>query len=134
MKRSDSRETAFVLLFETSFRTDEEPAEILAGTVGNMELETDEYSEKIFYDVAARTDELDSEIKPYLVGRTIERLGRAALVAMRIAVYEIKYVDDVPDSVAINEAVELVKKYDLDSAAASYINGVLGSYVRNRSK
>jgi len=132
MKRTESREAIFLLLFQASFRKDEEASEILAGSVGSMELETDEYAEKAFNDIIARLDEIDSEITPFLVGRTLERLSRIALTALRIAVYEIKYSDDVPDSVAINEAVELVKKYDIDTAASAYINGVLGSYVRSR--
>ena len=94
--------------------------------------ETDEYSEKAFADILANLEAIDSEIKPFLVGRTIDRLSRMALTALRIAVYEINNVTDVPTAVAINEAVELVKKYDTDNAAASYINGVLGSYVRSR--
>ena len=132
MKRSESRESLFILLFEASFNSDLEAEKIIALSAENMGRETDEYSEKAFAEILANLEAIDSEIKPFLVGRTIDRLSRMALTALRIAVYEINNVTDVPTAVAINEAVELVKKYDTDNAAASYINGVLGSYVRSR--
>lgn len=132
MKRSESRESLFILLFEASFNSDLEAEKIIALSAENMGHETDEYSEKAFAEILSNLEAIDSEIKPFLVGRTIDRLSRMALTALRIAVYEINNVTDVPTAVAINEAVELVKKYDTDNAAASYINGVLGSYVRSR--
>jgi len=132
MKRSESRESLFILLFEASFNSDLEAEKIISLSAENMGHETDEYSETAFAEILANLEAIDSEIKPFLVGRTIDRLSRMALTALRIAVYEINNVTDVPTAVAINEAVELVKKYDTDNAAASYINGVLGSYVRSR--
>ncbi len=132
MKRSESRESLFLLLFEASFSEKPDPQKIITLSAENMGHETDEYSEKAFSDILSKIEEIDNEIKPFLVGRKIERLSKTALTAMRIAVYEINNSEDVPSAVAINEAVELVKKYDVDNAAASYINGVLGSYVRSR--
>ena len=78
--------------------------------------------------------EIDAYIEKYAKDWKLSRISKTALAILRCAIAEIRYMEDVPDSVAINEAVELVKKYDVDTAAASYINGVLGSYVRNRSK
>ncbi len=132
MKRSQSRESLFLLLFEASFDKTPDADRIITLSAENMGHETDEYSEKAFKEILACTEQLDNEIKPFLVARTIERLSKMALTALRIAVYEINRVDDVPNAVAINEAVNLVKKYDTDNATASYINGVLGSYVRSR--
>ena len=132
MKRSESRESLFILLFEASFNENPDAGKIISLSAENMGHETDEYSERAFAEILENIGNIDDQIKPFLVGRTIDRLSRMALTALRIAVYEINNVTDVPAAVAINEAVELVKKYDTDNAAASYINGVLGSYVRSR--
>ena len=131
MKRSESRESLFLLLFEASFSENPDPRRIIALSAENMGHKTDEYCEKAFENIIADIENIDNEIKPFLVARTIDRLSRTALTALRIAVYEINNSPDVPTAVAINEAVELVKKYDVDNAAALYINGVLGSYVRS---
>ncbi len=134
MKRTESRESLFLLLFEASFSENPDPKKIIALSAENMGHETDEYCEKAFSDIIEHIEEIDSEIKPFLVARTIDRLSKTALAALRIAVYEINNSEDVPSSVAINEAVKLVKKYDVDNAAAQYINGVLGSYVKCREQ
>ena len=131
MKGSESRESLFLLLFEASFSENPDPRRIIALSAENMGHKTDEYCEKAFENIIADIENIDNEIKPFLVARTIDRLSRTALTALRIAVYEINNSPDVPTAVAINEAVELVKKYDVDNAAALYINGVLGSYVRS---
>lgn len=132
MKRSESRESLFLLLFEASFSENPDPQKIITLSAENMGHETDEYCENAFSDILSKIEEIDNEIKPFLIARTINRLSKTALTALRIAVYEINNSKDVPPAVAINEAVELVKKYDVDNAAASYINGVLGSYVKSR--
>jgi len=134
MKRSESRESLFLLLFEASFSDSPDPERIISLSAESMGHETDEYCEKAFADIIANIDKIDETIKPFLIGRTIDRLSRVALTALRIAIYEINNSPDVPEAVAINEAVELVKKYDTDNVAASYINGVLGSYVRSREQ
>ena len=132
MKRSESRESLFLLLFEASFDKTPDAGKIISLSAENMGHETDEYSERAFGEILENIENIDKEIEPFLVGRKLDRLSRMALTALRVAVYEINNVTDVPAAVAINEAVELVKKYDTDNAAASYINGVLGSYVRSR--
>ena len=60
----------------------------------------------------------------------IERISKVNLAILRIAVYEMKYVDDVPDKVALNEAIEICKKYS-DEKSVSFVNGVLGAYSRS---
>ena len=58
---------------------------------------------------------------------------RVSLCALRLAIYEIENIEDVPTATAINEAVELVKKFDGEDSA-KYVNGVLGSYIRDNEK
>lgn len=73
--------------------------------------------------------EIDEEISKYLKKWTIERLSKVDLSILRLAVIEIRFMDDIPENVSINEAVNLAKKFS-DDDAPSYINGVLGSIVR----
>ena len=73
--------------------------------------------------------ELDGYISKYAIGWSFARISRMAAAIMRVAMYEILYMPDIPASAAINEAVELAKRYD-SPEAASFVNGILGSYVR----
>ena len=73
---------------------------------------------------------LDELIAKHAVGWSVERIGKVDLAILRLAVYEIDYRDDVPPAVAINEAVELSKRYGTDDSPA-FINGVLGGYMRS---
>ena len=72
-----------------------------------------------------------NELREQIVseGWPVERLGKAELAIMRLAVYEMLYDEDIPVNVAINEAVELAKKYGSDDNAASFVNGVLAKLV-----
>ena len=83
--------------------------------------------------VAGHVNELDGYIEKYSRGWTLNRISRTALSVLRCALYEILYMDeeDVPDSVAVNEAVELAKGFD-EPETVSFINGILGSFLRER--
>ncbi len=79
--------------------------------------------------VAEKREEIDELIKKYSVGWNLNRISRIAMAIMRVAVYESKYLDEVSEKIAINEAVEIAKKYD-SAETVSFINGILGSIVR----
>ena len=79
--------------------------------------------------VSDRRDELDARIERYAKGWRIERISRTALAVLRCAICEILYLEDVPTGAAINEAVELDKYYD-EPETVAFVNGVLGSFVR----
>ena len=79
--------------------------------------------------VALRREELDGYIQQYARDWRITRIDRVAVSVMRVAMYEILYLPQVPDKVAINEAVEIAKKY-LDTDVVGFVNGILGSFVR----
>ena len=81
---------------------------------------------ELMYD---RRDEIDGYIESYSKGWKTERISRTALAVMRCALCEILYMDDVPPSAAINEAVELDKGYD-EPDTVSFVNGVLGGFMR----
>ena len=73
--------------------------------------------------------ELDADIEKYASGWKAERISKTAMAIMRAAMCEILYMPDIPNAAAINEAVELAKRYE-EKDTAAFINGVLGSFVR----
>ena len=79
--------------------------------------------------VAEKREEIDELIRKYSVGWNLNRISRIAMAIMRVAIYECKYIEDVSEKIAINEAVEIAKKYDT-AETVSFINGILGSIVR----
>ncbi len=128
MTRKEAREQAFVLIFEKMFRNDS-PEEILEYAKEIREIEIDEYAKDVFAGVCEKCEELDGEIEGHLKNWKIERISKVALAILRLAVYEIKFVESVPESVSINEAVELSKKFSV-AEDASFVNGVLGNIVK----
>lgn len=127
-KRSEEREQAFCLLFQSLFNTDEN-FEIYEE---NIEYVGD-YARSIALGVEEKKENLDGLIEKYSKGWKVKRLPKVNLAILRLAAYEILFVDDVPESVAINEAVELAKKYSGESDY-SFINGVLGALVKGEVK
>ena len=128
MTRKQAREEAFILVFEKEFNgntTDE----ILEAAAEARDLEPDDYVKTVFYGVYDRLSELDGVISENSVGWSINRISKTALCILRLALYEINYMDDIPVSVSINEAVELAKKYATKDDA-SFVNGILSTVVK----
>ena len=128
MNRKAEREQAFILIFEKSFRQDSID-EILEDALNAENYENSDYSENCFRGVYDNLEAIDAIIEEHLTGWSINRISKVALSILRLAVYEIKYVDSVPVGASINEAVELCKKY-ATSDDSSYVNGVLGAVAR----
>ena len=133
MKRSEAREQAFILSFERIFNMDTELAEMKTIASESELFELDAYAQTLAELVFDKAEELDGVISSFLKGWKIERLPRVVLAVLRLSVAEINYVEDTPDAVVVNEAVELTKKYALDEDA-SFVNGLLGSVVRAKAK
>lgn len=132
LSRSEAREQAFMLLFSKSFDNEplekkiEDSNELFCGGVCG-------YAQSVVSGVEDKQAELDAEISRYLrAGWTISRISRISLAILRLALYEIKYVESVPSSVSVNEAVELAKKYTIDESG--FVNGILGTYIRNNGE
>ncbi|MBR5480030.1 MAG: transcription antitermination factor NusB [Clostridia bacterium] len=79
--------------------------------------------------VVVHEEEIDDLIQKYSIGWNIKRISRIARAILRVAIFEIKFYDDVPTGVAINEAVELTKRYDTKETSA-FVNGILGKVAR----
>lgn len=89
-----------------------------------------DYIRRVIEGVGDHGYELDQDIERFSQGWRFARIPRVATAIMRVAMYEILYMPEVPDKVAINEAVEIAKKYEEDKVV-SFINGILGSFVRD---
>ncbi len=130
MKRNEMREQAFFLTFENLFEINDNLEELIKLYSENVEQVCD-YAVEISSGIRDKLDELNGIINTYSKSWKISRLPKVTLAILYVALYEIKYVESVPESVAINEAVELAKKY-ASSDDASYINGILGAYSRGQ--
>ncbi len=130
MTRNEMREQAFLLTFETFFNTDEEPDKLIETYSENV-CEVCDYAKDVSKGVAEHREEFDDILNEYSKTWKVSRLPKVTLAIFYVALYEMEYVESVPEGVAINEAVNLAKKYAYPEDA-SYINGVLGAYLRNK--
>lgn len=126
MNRRQAREYAFKLIYESGVQTDKTVEELISDTAQVHEFEPDAYITKVVYGVKEKNGELGELIAECASGWKLERLSLASLSIMKLATYEMLYVDDIPFSVSINEAVELAKLYDHDKAP-KFINGILNA-------
>ncbi len=132
MTRKEAREETFFLTFERLFSNDS-PEEILNLAEEVRDLLPDEYVKKVFFGICEKQEELDAIISEKAVGWKLNRISKTALAVLRLAIYEIMFEEDIPDSVSANEAVELCKKY-ATKEDASFVNGILGAVVRGKSE
>ena len=138
MGRREIREEVFKLVFRVEFNSKEEMEEQVALFLTDMDAdeepkqisEKDEaYIKNKFDKLMEFKESIDKEIEEKAKGWTIGRMGKVELAIIRLAVYEIRYDDDIPTSVAINEAVELAKKFGQDDSP-SFVNGVLAKFAK----
>ena len=125
MTRRQAREEAFILIFEKQFN-DSSLEEILDLAMQVRDIKPDDYIKTAFFGVYDNVNDIDSIISANTSGWNIARLSKTALAVLRLAVYEIKYMPDIPVAVSINEAVEILKKY-ATIEDAKYVNGILST-------
>ena len=134
MKRREARECAFSLLFQMNFWKAEEFETQIELFFEEQDQEIDENSKEFIESEAIGAfdvkEELDRIIDETAKDWTTQRMSKVDLNILRLAIYEIKYREDIPNGVAVNEAVELAKKYSSDEAPA-FINGILAK-ISNR--
>ncbi len=129
MTRKQAREEAFILIFEKEFN-DDALEDILSLAEEVRDIKADEYVRKVFFGVFENVDDIDTVISENAVGWSIKRITKTALAILRLAIYEMKFYEEIPVSVSINEAVELAKKY-ATKEDASFINGILSTVAKN---
>ena len=129
MNRKTARENAFLLLFESACKTDETAEEIFEKAVNDRGLEYDDYVKSVFFGVKENARVIEECIERCLVGWKRERVSLASQAILRLATYELMFMNDIPAKVSINEAVELSKKFDADKAYM-FVNGVLHAVAK----
>ena len=136
MKRSLLREHAFKLLFRSNFFENaemQEQGEFYTDALENISKEdADAIREKVDR-IVEKIPEIDQMIDEVSVGWRVSRMSRVDLTILRLAVYEMKYDEEIPVSVAINEAVELAKRFG-GAASGSFVNGILGKIALEEGK
>ncbi|MBQ9983700.1 MAG: transcription antitermination factor NusB [Lachnospiraceae bacterium] len=128
MLRSEVREEIFKIMFRFPFVEHEEMEEQISFSLEDLEGKSESniaYIEDKVRAIVSNVSVIDSKIEECCDGWNLNRIGKAELTIMRIAVYEIMMEEAVPNSVAINEAVELSKLY-CDEDAKGFVNAVLG--------
>ena len=125
MNRRQAREEAFILIFEKQFNN-VSVDEILDTAFEVRDLKPDEYIKTVFTGVYENLEVIDKLISDNAIGWKINRISKTSLCILRLAIFEMKFMQDIPVSVSINEAVELAKKYATEDDA-SFINGILST-------
>ena len=131
MTRRELRENIFKMLFRVEFHDENEMNDQLTLFEEQLEglKETDlSYIKEKTKEIIGHLKEIDAEINEKSTGWKTSRMGKVDLTIIRLAVYEIRFDEEVPEKVAINEAVELAKKFGTDESPA-FINGVLAKFV-----
>lgn len=127
MSRSELREHIFKMLFRIEFNNEEEMKEQETLYFELLEEVSDKdraYILDKYKAIVEKLTEIDQMLNELSTGWKTRRMNRVDLTILRLATYELKWDEEVPDKVAINEAVELAKKYSSDSGPA-FVNGVL---------
>lgn len=144
MTRSNAREIAVHFVFELGFSA-QSADELLAAALTRPAFELigqeeplyaefpnvgqREYIEKLVRGVYGHSAELDEYITRYAIGWNFARIPRVVVAILRVCMYEILYMQDIPNAAAINEAVELTKHYE-EPELSAFVNGILGTFVR----
>lgn len=130
MTRREAREQAFHLVFQLQY-TDDPVDQLLEDAVQCRDEVIDDYAAQVARAAQEHLLEIDAVISRHSAKWKLSRLPKVTVAILRLAVCELDYMKDIPVGTAINEAVELAKKYGGEEDSA-YVNGVLGGYVRSR--
>lgn len=145
MSRRLARESAIQFLYSTDFNKNENLEEMLKEFFAPGEESTEDmpqeqlskndirFAEEIIRGTIEKLQQIDQLIQSNTTGWTKERIAKVDLAILRLALYEILFREDIPGSVAINEAIELAKKYSTDESGG-FVNGVLGKIIRETDR
>lgn len=132
MTRSESREQAFILNFEAQF-SNRDIEEIISLANETRDFKLSSFAKELIKFTANNRNEINDIISKHVVRWNVKRISKVAMAVLQLAIGEIMNFEDIPVSVSINEAVELCKKYGGDDDF-SFVNGILGSYVKTVKK
>lgn len=132
MTRKEARKYCFKLMFEYEVQKNDALTLLSFFEQNGLELQNQrEYVETLINTALANIDAIDETIEKNSKGWRLSRLPKVTLAVLRVAVCEILYMDDIPDSIAINEAVELAKTYH-DEKSGKFVNGILSSVFKGK--
>ena len=135
MTRSELREHVFKMLFQIEFNDSADMPDHVRNyfeTLEDAREQDKDYIQRKYEAVASCVEEIDGLLNDAAKGWKTSRMSKVDLTILRLAVYEMKWDDDVPEGVAINEAVELAKRFGGDSSS-SFVNGILGKLAKQES-
>ncbi|MCL2050117.1 MAG: transcription antitermination factor NusB [Lachnospiraceae bacterium] len=134
MNRREIREHIFKLLFRAEFNQpeemDEQTAFFFESDDNKAALKKAGFIKGKLFKVLERLPEIDQALSQTVEGWDINRIGKVDLAILRLAIYEMRFDDEIPEGVAINEAVELAKKFGQDNSKA-FVNGVLSKLLKH---
>ena len=133
MSRKKARDNAFKCIYELEFIKDKNLDDILSNCYeeNNNSTEEKEYIQMIVNGVKENIKKIDSIILSKLKNWSLDRIAKIDLAILRLAIYEILYVDSIPDKVSANEAVELAKTYG-NNDSKSFVNGVIAKVIEDK--
>ena len=133
MSRKKARDNAFKCIYELEFIKDKNLEDILFNCYeeNNNTSEEKEYIEMILKGVKDNIKNIDDIILSKLKNWSLDRIAKIDLAILRLAIYEILYVDSIPDKVSANEAVELAKTYG-NNDSKSFVNGVIAKVIEDK--
>lgn len=129
MTRREARELIMKMLYEATFHEEEDGTRILQENIKEVKGKIKTFIEEEFLGVLAHQEEIDAIIKESASNWNIERIAKVDHMILRMAIYELKWGQDIPQKVAINEAIEVSKLYSTDKSP-KFINGVLGNVAK----
>lgn len=133
MIRKDARQLLMQLLYQMELLNDhskETGDDYLEKHFANTKQR--EYAQELLNQVLSNMDAIDAKLNQYSNKWNTSRMPKVDLAVLRLAVVEILYMDDIPDAVAINEAVDMAKKFGAEDESSSFINGILGKIAREK--
>lgn len=135
MNRREARKHIFMLLFQYKFQPEKFGEESIDCLLNEFFEETPaggqrDYINGVVRGIIAHKEDIDKLLSEKSIGRGTDRISSVSIAALRLAVYEILYMDDIPVPVSINEAAGLVKEYEGEEAVA-FVNGILGNIQKS---
>lgn len=133
MTRREAREAVLELLFESGFHPEASPESIIERAIEMREIQVNDFAKKVYFGVFENIEFIDALLEKHSVGWKKTRISPVARAAIRLAIYEIYFCEDIPDTASINEAIELIKKYDDADKVRPFVNGVLNAVYKDKS-
>ncbi|MGM8214077.1 transcription antitermination factor NusB [Bacillaceae bacterium W0354] len=126
MNRKHAREKAFQALYQIDINKDATEHQVFS----SIDEKVSQYARTIIQGVMTNLEQIDQAIESKLEKWSFDRIATVEKTVLRIAVFEILFVDDTPNKVAVNEAVELAKRYN-EEQSGKFINGVLSKFMND---